>query len=101
MSRKTLEHMEAMGMVNTPLLNPVPTKREYFWLFVFVIVENLIALGIEVLFLSPVSCSTSAHIVLQLGNGGVMTSQGHYYSWDIRLFTLALSLFFLICYYKK
>merc|ERR1712106_864483 len=70
----TLEHLEYIGMVNTPLLNPVQTKREYFWLFLFVVVENFIALGIE------------------LGNGGVWTSQGHYYSWDIRFGTLGFSL---------
>ena len=44
-------------MVNTPLLNPVQTKREYFWLFMIVVLENLIALGIELI------------------NGGVWTSQ--------------------------
>ena len=44
-------------MINRPLLNPVQTKREYFWLFLIVVLENLIALGIE------------------LGNGGVWTSQ--------------------------
>ena len=53
----TLEHLECVGMVNTPLLNPVQTKREYFWLFTIVVVENLIALGIELI------------------NGGVWTSQ--------------------------
>ena len=31
-----------------PLLNPVQTKREYFWLFLIVIVENAIALVVEV-----------------------------------------------------
>ena len=30
------------------MLNPVQTKREYFWLFLFVIVENAIALLVEV-----------------------------------------------------
>ena len=79
----TLEHLEYLGMVNTPLLNPTQTKREYFWLFLFVVAENLIAIFIE------------------LGNGGVWTSQGHYYSWDIRLGTLVLSLGFLTAYYKK
>merc|ERR1719430_2704080 len=43
----TLEHLEYVGMVNKPLLNPVQTKREYFWLFLFALLENLIALGIE------------------------------------------------------
>ena len=79
----TLEHLEYIGMVNTPLLNPTQTKREYFWLFFFVVLENIIALFIE------------------LVNGGVWTSQGHYYSWDIRLGTLVLSLGFLLAYYKK
>jgi hypothetical protein len=79
----TLEHLEYIGMVNTPLLNPRHTKREYFWLFIFVVAENMIALCIE------------------LVNGGVWTSQGHYYSWDIRLGTLSLSLVFLVTYYKK
>ena len=27
--------------------------------------------------------------------------QGHYYSWDIRLLSLSLSLVFLITYYKR
>ena len=44
-------------MVNRPLLNPVQTKREYFWLFLVVVLENLIALSIEV------------------GNGGVWSSE--------------------------
>ena len=62
MFRITLEHLELTGMVNTPLLNPVQTIREYFWLFMIVVLENLIALGIELI------------------NGGVWTSQvGLYY----------------------
>ena len=44
-------------MVNRPLLNPVQSKREYFWLFLIVVLENIIALCIE------------------LYNGGVWTSQ--------------------------
>merc|ERR1711915_783266 len=79
----TLEHLEYIGMVNCPLLNPRQTKREYFWLLLFVLGENLIALCIE------------------LASGGVWTSQGHYYSWDIRLATLGLGCCFLIVYYKK
>ena len=31
-----------------PLLNPVQTKREYFWLFLIVIIENAMALVVEV-----------------------------------------------------
>ena len=55
--RIVLEQMESIGMVNTPLLNPVQTKREYFWLFMIVLAENIIALCIELI------------------NGGVWTSQ--------------------------
>ena len=81
--RITLDHLENIGMVNTPLLNPVQTKREYFWLFMIVLLENVVALCIELL------------------NGGVWTSQGHYYSWDVRLVSLVLGLVFLVAYYKK
>ena len=45
--RNTLESLEEAGLVNKPLLNPIPTKREYFWLFLIVILENLIALCVE------------------------------------------------------
>jgi len=78
-----LEHLEFNGMVNQPLLNPVQTKREYFWLFLIVIIENAIALVVEVY------------------NGGVMTRDGHYYSWDVRLISLLIAWIFLIAYYKK
>ena len=44
-------------MINRPLLNPSQSKREYFWLFLIVVLENIIALCIE------------------LYNGGVWTSQ--------------------------
>ena len=30
------------------MLNPVQTKREYFWLFLIVVVENAMALIVEV-----------------------------------------------------
>ena len=55
--RSTLRTLEEWSMVNRPLLNPVQTKREYFWLFLVVVLENLIALSIEV------------------GNGGVWSSE--------------------------
>ena len=35
-------------MINRPLLNPVQSKREYFWLFLIIVFENLITLGMEV-----------------------------------------------------
>merc|ERR1719295_673433 len=81
--RITLDHLEQVGMVNQPMLNPVQTKREYFWLFLIVIIENAIALLVEVI------------------NGGVMTRDGHYYSWDVRLVSLLVAWVFLIAYYKK
>ena len=58
-------------------------QREYFWLAMFVLLENVIALGIEV------------------GNGGVWTDQGHYYSWDIRLIALFFAFACLLTYYSK
>jgi len=79
----TLKQLEASGIVNVPLLNPAPTKKEYFWLSLILLAENIVALTIEI------AC------------GGVWTSQGHYYSWDIRLVSLLLSLLFLLMYYKK
>ena len=70
-------------MINRPLLNPVQTKREYFWLFLIVVLENILALCVE------------------LYNGGVWTSQGHYYSWDLRLGTFTLAILSLLYYYNK
>ncbi len=35
-------------MVNVPLLNPNATKREYFWLWTLTLIENFVALSIEV-----------------------------------------------------
>jgi len=81
--RKTFKQLELGGFINIPLLNPAPTKKEYFWLWLLYIAENVVALLIEII------------------NGGVWTSQGHYYSWDIRLISLALAFVFLLAYYKK
>merc|ERR1719186_1451779 len=81
--RVSLEHLEYIGLVNTPLLNTAPTKREYFWLLQLVLVENIVAVGIEV------------------ASGGVKTKESKYYSWDIRLACLALAIMFLLAYYKK
>ena len=52
-----MTNLEKWSMINRPLLNPVQSKREYFWLFLIVVLENFIALCIE------------------LSNGGVWTSQ--------------------------
>ncbi|XP_023325599.1 uncharacterized protein LOC111699219 isoform X2 [Eurytemora carolleeae] len=79
----TLNQLEVGGFINVPLLNPAPTKKEYFWLWTLIILENIVALTIEVV------------------NGGVWTSQGHYYSWDIRLTSLGLAFLFLLMYYKR
>jgi hypothetical protein len=37
-------------MVNVPLLNPSSTKREYFWMWILSLAENMVALTIEVRF---------------------------------------------------
>ena len=37
-----------LGFINVPLLNPAPTKKEYFWLWTLIILENIVALTIEV-----------------------------------------------------
>lgn len=65
------------------MLNPVQTKREYFWLFLFVIVENAIALLVEV-FVRIHTAIDFKTCLFQVINGGVMTRDGHYYSWDVR-----------------
>ena len=67
-----------------PLLNPVQTKREYFWLFLIVIIENAIALVVEVRSSIIFSFTVWASSAFQVYNGGVMTRDGHYYSWDVR-----------------
>jgi len=81
--RVTLEHLEYIGLVNTPLLNTAPTKREYFWLLLLVLFENIVAVCIE------------------FASGGVKTKEHKYYSWDVRLASFAMALFFLLAYYKK
>ena len=59
------------------------SKWEFALLFLFVLWENLLSLVIEVV------------------NGGQRTSEGLYYSWDIRLYSLLLALFFITCYYRR
>lgn len=60
-----MTNLERWSMINTPLLNPVKNKREYFWLFMIVVLENVIALFIEGY------------------NGGVWTSQVGHSSDDV------------------
>ena len=59
------------------------SKWEFVVLFLFVLWENILSLVIEVV------------------NGGQRTSEGLYYSWDIRLYSLLLALFFITCYYRR
>jgi len=81
--RVTLDHLEYIGLVNTPLLNTAPAKREYFWLLLLVVVENTVAVCIE------------------FASGGVKTKEHRYYSWDIRLASFFMAVIFLLAYYKK
>merc|ERR1719412_3081540 len=74
MIRETLTNLEQLSMINRPLLNPVQSKREYIWLFLIVGLENIIALYIE------------------LYNGGVWASEGHYYSCETRISILVLAI---------
>merc|ERR1719369_2309516 len=83
LSLKAAEVDQNIGVVNTPLLNTAPTKREYFWLLLLVLLENIVAVCIE------------------FASGGVKTKEHKYYSWDIRLASFAMALLFLLAYYKK
>jgi len=98
--QKTLYQLEVTGLINLPLLNPIPTKREYFWLFFIVVIQNIVALIIEVATVPTRHFLTDSPHSMMV-NGGVWTADGHYYSWDVRLATLLLGLVFLIMYYKK
>jgi hypothetical protein len=50
-------------MVNVPLLNPNATKREYFWLWTLTLIENLVALSIEVQATYSIGSSNLPYIV--------------------------------------
>ena len=78
-----LSSLEDIGLINTPLLAPAQKRHEYFALFVMVVVENIISLMAEWM------------------TGGVGIDNGKYYSWDIRLWCLALALVCLLSYYYK
>ena len=81
--RELLLSLEAVGLVNTPLLAPAPTRHEYFALLLLVIAENVVSVAVEA------------------GAGGRATSTSTYYSWDIRLCCMVLALVFLLAYYCK
>ena len=63
-----MTNLERWSMINTPLLNPVQSKREYFWLFLIVVLENFIALCIE-LYNGGVWTSQVCHVVDDGGDG--------------------------------
>ena len=79
----SFKDLEKNGFINKTLFNPQKTWREYFWLLLFQVSFNAIALGIEI------------------GNGGAYTKSGVYVSWDVRLGAFFLGLIFLMMYYKK
>ena len=77
-------NLEVVGLINTPLLAPTPSRHEYFALFLLVLLENAISIGVEML------------------SGGQTGSSGNtYYSIDIRIGCLFLALTFLLAYYCK
>ena len=77
-------NLEVIGLINTPLLAPTPSRHEYFALFLLVLAENAISIGVEML------------------SGGQTGSSGDtYYSIDIRISCLFLALVFLLAYYYK
>ena len=81
--REQLVSLEVVGLVNTGLLAPAPTRHEYFALLLLVIAENVVSVAVEA------------------GAGGRATSSSTYYSWDIRLCCMVLALVFLLAYYCK
>ena len=86
--KETLVNLEVVGLVNTPLLTPAPTRHEYFALFLLVIVENILSVVIEAYIGKPKF----------IGLDGEKLS---YISWDIRLYCLLFASIFLIAYYCK
>ena len=82
--RDIIINLEVIGLINTPLLAPTPSRHEYFALFLLVLVENAVSIGVEML------------------SGGKTGSSGNtYYSIDIRISCLFLALAFLLAYYCK
>ena len=86
--QQVLTNLESVGLINTPLLTPAPTRHEYFALFLLVIVENIVSVVIE------------AYIGKEVYHRETGESL-HYISWDIRLYCLFFALVFLIAYYYK
>ena len=80
-----VNNLERKGLINKDLFNPRRTKCEYFWLFIIQILLNIFAFTIEI------------------ANAGaqIKSSNGVYYSWDIRFGTFFCGLIFLALYYKK
>ena len=78
----TYEYLTENGYINKKLNNPRQTKEEYVWLLSIHVSIHFVSLAIEFL------------------NGGISTQKGIYVSWDIRLISFFLGLFFLRCYYS-
>ena len=71
------------GYINKKLFHPRRTKTEYFWLLMINVFLNLFAMIVEVV------------------NGGLVSSSGNYYSYDVRLSSFGIGLIFLGLYYKR
>ena len=71
------------GYINKELFHPRRTKTEYFWLLMINVFLNLFAMIVEVV------------------NGGLVSSSGNYYSYDVRLSSFGIGLIFLGLYYKR
>ena len=75
-------YLACNGYINKKLHNPRQTKQEYVWLISIHLLVNFFSLSIEFL------------------NGGISTEKGIYVSWDIRIGSFLLGLFFLRLYYN-
>ena len=82
LAQKIHTYLACNGYINKKLHNPRQTKQEYVWLFSIHLIVNLFSLSIEFL------------------NGGISTEKGIYVSWDIRIVSFLLGLFFLRLYYN-
>ena len=82
LAKRIHTYLSENGYINKRLQNPRQTKQEYVWLFSIHLIINFFSLSIEFL------------------NGGISTEKGIYVSWDIRIVSFLLGLFFLRLYYN-
>ena len=82
LAQKIHTYLACNGYINKKLHNPRQTKQEYVWLISIHLLVNFFSLSIEFL------------------NGGISTEKGIYVSWDIRIGSFLLGLFFLRLYYN-